>query len=105
MISDGPKIVTYKGSVSGSISTSDSEVMDSPESVTVTVYISDSDGDHQVASESADVNSKDSISISGSINGLKYSDGHVKFTVISSSGMDVTQYYRDSLSLSLTPEN
>ncbi|MCR4838319.1 MAG: Stk1 family PASTA domain-containing Ser/Thr kinase [Eubacterium sp.] len=105
VISDGPKIVTYKGSVSGSISTSDSEVMDSPESVTVTVYISDSDGDHQVASESADVNSKDSISISGSINGLKYSDGHVKFTVISSSGMDVTQYYRDSLSLSLTPEN
>lgn len=105
VISDGPKIVTYKGSVSGSVTTSAAEVMDSPESVTVTVYITDADGDHQVAVEAADVNGKDSISISGSVNGLKYSDGHVKISVVSSSGLDLTQYYQNSLSVSLTPEN
>jgi len=105
VISDGPKVVTYTGTVSGSISTSASEVMDSPESVTVTVYISDGDGDHQVASQSADVNSKDSISLSGTVNGLKHSDGRIRFTVTSSGGSDVTEYYQNSLSLSLTPEN
>lgn len=104
VISDGPKVVTYKGSVSGSISTSASEVMDSPESVTVTVYISDANGDHQVASETVDVNGKERINLSGSIEGLTASDGKVKFTVVSSGGTDVTQYYQNSLSLSLTPE-
>lgn len=104
VISDGPKVVTYKGSVSGSISTSASEVMDSPESVTVTVYISDANGDHQVTSETVDVNGKERINLSGSIEGLTASDGKVKFTVVSSGGTDVTQYYQNSLSLSLTPE-
>ncbi len=105
VISDGPKIVTYTGSVSGSISTTAPEVMDSPESVTVTVYISDSDGDHQVTSQTVSVNNKDSISISGTVSGLKSSDGKVKFSVVSSDGSDITQYYQNSLNLSLSPEN
>ena len=104
VISDGPKVVTYTGSVSGSVSTSASEVMDTPEGVTVVVYISDSDGDHQVTSASVDVLDKGSISLSGSVNGLNSSDGTIKISVISSGGEDVTQYYQNSLTLTFTPE-
>ncbi|MBQ9871094.1 MAG: Stk1 family PASTA domain-containing Ser/Thr kinase [Eubacterium sp.] len=104
VISDGPKVVTYTGSVSGSVSTSASEVMDTPEGVTVVVYISDSDGDHQVTSASVDVLDKGSISLSGSVNGLNSSNGTIKISVISSGGEDVTQYYQNSLTLTFTPE-
>ena len=104
VISEGPKVVTYTGSVSGSVSTSASEVMDTPEGVTVVVYISDSDGDHQVTSASVDVLDKGSISLSGSVNGLNSSDGTIKISVISSGGEDVTQYYQNSLTLTFTPE-
>ena len=104
VISDGRKVVTYTGSVSGSVSTSASEVMDTPEGVTVVVYISDSDGDHQVTSASVDVLDKGSISLSGSVNGLNSSDGTIKISVISSGGEDVTQYYQNSLTLTFTPE-
>lgn len=104
VISDGPKVVTYTGSVSGSVSTSASEVMDTPEGVTVVVYISDSDGDHQVTSASVDVLDKGSISLSGSVNGLNSSDGTIKISVVSSGGEDVTQYYQNSLTLTFTPE-
>ena len=104
VISDGPKVVTYTGSVSGRVSTSASEVMDTPEGVTVVVYISDSDGDHQVTSASVDVLDKGSISLSGSVNGLNSSDGTIKISVISSGGEDVTQYYQNSLTLTFTPE-
>ena len=96
--------MTYTGSVSGSVSTSASEVMDTPEGVTVVVYISDSDGDHQVTSASVDVLDKGSISLSGSVNGLNSSDGTIKISVISSGGEDVTQYYQNSLTLTFTPE-
>ena len=104
VISEGPKVVTYTGSISGSVSTSASEVMDTPEGVTVVVYISDSDGDHQVTSASVDVLDKGSISLSGSVNGLNSSDGTIKISVISSGGEDVTQYYQNSLTLTFTPE-
>ena len=104
VVSDGPKVVTYTGSVSGSVSTSASEVMDTPEGVTIVAYITDSDGDHQVASASVDASDKGSISLTGSVKGLSSSDGSVKIYATTSGGEDVTGYYQNSLTLTFTPE-
>ena len=104
VISDGPKVVTYTGSISGSVTTSASEVMDTPEGVTIIAYISDSDGDHQVASTSVDASGKGSISLTGSVSGLSSSDGSVRIVATTSGGEDVTGYYQNSLKLTITPE-
>ena len=104
VISDGPKVVTYTGSVSGSVSTSAGEVMNTPEGVTVVAYISDANGDHQVASVSVDASEKGNVSLAGSVEGLSASDGTIKISVVTSGGEDVTQYYQNSLTLTFTPE-
>ena len=104
VISDGPKVVTYTGSVSGSVSTSAPEVMNTPEDVTIVVYITDGEGSHQVASATADASGKGNISLSGSVSGLNNSDGSVRISATTSGGEDVTEYYQNSLTLTFSPE-
>ena len=47
---------------------------------------------------------KASISLSGSVTGLAAADGNISISVIDSDGVDVTAYYRNSLTLTFTQE-
>ena len=104
VVSEGPKTVTYTGTVSGSISTNDESFIQSDEGVTVTVYIADSEGYHQVASAQVGPTEKASISLAGSVSQLVSSDGSISLEVTSSSGADVTDLYSNSLTLTFKPE-
>lgn len=104
VISDGPKVVTYTGSVSGSITASDEEFLANGKNVVVTAYINDGSGSHEVVSVEVATVDKASISLSGSVTGLAAADGNISISVIDSDGVDVTAYYRNSLTLTFTQE-
>ena len=72
--------------------------------VTAVAYITDGSGSHQVASLDVASADKASISISGKVTGLTSSDGTVTVTVTDDSGADVTAYYRNTLTITFTPE-
>ena len=105
VVSDGQKVVTYTGSVSGSISASDEEFLALENGVSATVYITDGTGSHQVINVDVSAADKANISISGSVTGLSASDGAVTIEVVdSTTGADVTAYYHNSLTLTFTQE-
>ena len=104
VISDGPKVVTYTGSVSGSITASDEDFLANGKNVVVTAYINDGSGSHEVVSVEVATVDKASISLSGSVTGLAAADGNISILVIDSDGVDVTAYYRNSLTLTFTQE-
>ena len=105
VVSDGQKVVTYTGSVSGSISASDPDFLALENGVSATVYITDGTGSHQVINLDVSAADKANISISGSVTGLSASDGAVTIEVVdSTTGADVTAYYHNSLTLTFTQE-
>ena len=104
VVSDGPQIITYTGSISGSITASDPDFLETDMGVTAVAYITDGSGSHQVASLDVASADKASISISGKVTGLTSSDGTVTVTVTDDSGADVTAYYRNTLTITFTPE-
>ena len=105
VVSDGQKVVTYTGSVSGSISASDVDFLALENGVSATVYITDGTGSHQVINLDVSAADKANISISGSVTGLSASDGAVTIEVVdSTTGADVTAYYHNSLTLTFTQE-
>jgi len=104
VVSDGPQVITYTGSISGSITASDPEFLENEMGVTAVAYITDGNGSHQVTSVTASSADKASISISGKVTGLASSDGTVSVTVTDDGGTDVTAYYRNTLTITFTPE-
>ena len=99
VISNGPESKTYTGTVTGTVSTSDETLMAT--NVTVTVFINDTDGYHQVYT-STQVGS--TFDIEGSAGGLGYNNGSVSFTVVDAEGNDVSNMYSKSLTLSYENE-
>ena len=103
VISNGAKAKTYKGTVTGNISTGDEEFIAST-GVVVKIYINDEGGYHEVTSTSADPGNSGSISIEGSAGGLSYNNGSPSFSVTDTEGNDVTTKYTSSLTLSYAEE-
>ncbi len=99
VISNGAETKTYKGTVSGSISTTDEVLANS--TVTVNVYINDDAGYHLAYTVTQ---SGASIPVSGSAGGLEYNNGTVSYTVVNSDGADVSTMYTKSLTLSYENE-
>ncbi len=99
VISNGPESKTYKGTVTGTISTADETLMAT--NVTVTVYVNDTDGYHQVYTVTQMGSTFD---VSGSAEGLQYNNGTVSFTVVDAEGNDVSNMYSKSLTLSYENE-
>ncbi len=99
VVSNGAESKTYKGNVSGNISTNDETLAQT--TVTVNVYINDGDGYHLVYSATQ---SGASIDVSGSLGGLNYNNGTVSFTVTDANGSDVSGSYNKSLTLSYENE-
>ncbi len=94
VISKGVEKKSYTGKVSGTIFTDDEELAET--TVTVTVYISDAGGVHQVY---ASTESGGSIDVGGSLADLQYNDGTVTFVVMTVENEDVSAYYSQSLTL------
>ena len=99
VVSNGAETKTYKGTVSGNISTGDETLAQS--TVTVNVYINDGDGYHLVYTTTQ---SGASIDVSGSLGSLNYNNGTVSFTVTDANGSDVSGSYNKSLTLSYENE-
>ncbi len=99
VVSNGAETKTYKGTVSGNISTGDETLSQS--TVTVNVYINDGDGYHLVYTTTQ---SGASIDVSGSLGSLNYNNGTVSFTVTDANGSDVSGSYNKSLTLSYENE-
>lgn len=99
VISNGAETKTYKGTVSGSISTTDEFLINS--TVTVNVYINDDGGYHLAYTVTQ---SGASIPISGTAEGLEYNNGTVSYTVVNQDGADVSAMYTKSLTLSYENE-
>ena len=104
VVSDGPQVVTYTGTVAGSITASDPEFLENELGVTVTVYITDGTGSYEAATQAVAAADKASISISGKVTGLSASDGTVTISVKDDLDEDVTAYYRNSLTITFSPE-
>ncbi len=104
VISAGVKNVTYNGSVSGSISCSDMNALAASESVTVTVYIQDASGSHDVFGVTVPKDQAGNIGVSGSCEGLSYNDGTVTYTVKDQAGADVTGFFTKNLTVTYTSE-
>ncbi len=99
VVSNGAETKTYKGTVSGNISTGDETLSQS--TVTVNVYINDGDGYHLVYTTTQ---GGASIDVSGSLGSLNYNNGTVSFTVTDANGSDVSGSYNKSLTLSYENE-
>ena len=99
VISNGAETKTYKGTVSGNISTADEFLINS--TVTVNVYINDDGGYHLACTVTQ---SGASIPISGVAEGLEYNNGTVSYTVVTQDGADVSAQYSKSLTLSYENE-
>ena len=99
VISNGPEKKTYKVKVSGSISTKDEDLIGV--TVTVKVYINDSEGTHEVYSTTE---AGDSIEVGGALGGLANNNGTVSYTVTTADGMDVSSSYSNSLTVNYEEE-
>ena len=99
VISNGPETKTYKGTVTGTISTADETLIAT--NVTVTVYVNDTDGYHQVYTVTQ---AGSTFEINGYAEGLNYNNGTVSFTVVDAEGNDVSGMYSKSLTLSYENE-
>ena len=99
VISKGPESKTFSGTVTGNITSDDAEYAEMQ--VTVNVYISDDEGNHQVFQTTT---KGASIGVSGSVGGLTYNNGQIIFTVIDEEGADVTAFFSQSLTLTYSEE-
>ena len=95
VISKGTEKKSYRGRVSGSISTEEEDLWE--ENVKVTVFIADNSGTYQVYQTTAP---GDEIEIDGSYDGLQNNNGTVTFIVETEDGDDVTDSYSQSLTIS-----
>ncbi len=99
VISNGAEKKSYKGTVTGSISTADETLAAS--TVTVNVYINDEGGYHLAYTTTQ---SGATIDVNGAAGGLGYNNGTVSFTVVDANGADVSASYNKSLTLSYQNE-
>ncbi len=99
VISNGAEKKSYKGTVTGSISTADETLAAS--TVTVNVYINDEGGYHLAYTTTQ---SGATIDVNGAAGGLGYNNGTVSFTVVDANGADVSSSYNKSLTLSYQNE-
>ncbi|MCR5214622.1 MAG: Stk1 family PASTA domain-containing Ser/Thr kinase [Eubacterium sp.] len=99
VISNGPESKTYKGTVTGTISTADETLIST--NVTVSVYVNDNDGYHQVYTVTQ---MGSTFEVNGAAEGLQYNNGTVSFTVVDAEGNDVSNMYSKSLTLSYESE-
>lgn len=99
VISNGAETKTYKGKVSGNVSTSDPGLANA--TVTLNVYINDDGGYHLAYTVTAPGGS---IEVNGESQGLSYNNGTVSFTVVDQNGADVSGMYNKSLTLSYEDE-
>lgn len=99
VISNGAETKTYKGKVSGNVSTSDPGLANA--TVTLNVYINDDGGYHLAYTVTAPGGN---IEVNGEAQGLSYNNGTVSFTVVDQNGADVSGMYNKSLTLSYEDE-
>ena len=99
VISNGAETKTYKGKVSGNVSTSDPGLANA--TVTLNVYINDDAGYHLAYTVTAPGGY---IEVNGESQGLSYNNGTVSFTVVDQNGADVSGMYNKSLTLSYEDE-
>ena len=104
VISAGVKSVTYSGAVSGNVSCNDPAILEAVESVTITVYIQDAGGAHEVFSSTLAKDQAQNISVSGGATGLNYNDGSVTFVVKDNAGNDISGSYAKNLTVTYTSE-
>ncbi len=104
VVSKGAKTVTYTGSVSGSVSTSDAEMLQTLAGATVTVYINDDAGSHQVFQTTVGPDQAGNIEVYGDCTGLTGNNGTVSFTVVDAGGNDITASYSKMLVLTYKDE-
>ena len=99
VISNGAETKTYKGKVSGNVSTGDERLKNT--NVTLSVYINDDGGYHLAFTVTAPGGY---IEVNGEKPGLDYNNGTVSFTVVDENGADVSGMYSKSLTLSYEDE-
>ena len=104
VVSAGVKAVTYTGNVSGSIICDDEGFLESLDSVTVTVYIQDASGSHEVFSSNVGKDLAGTINVSGKATGLSYNDGSVTYTVKDGAGNDISGRYTKNVSVTYNNE-
>ena len=99
VISNGAETKTYKGKVSGNVSTGDERLKNT--NVTLSVYINDDGGYHLAFTVTAPGGY---IEVNGEKPGLDYNNGTVSFTVVDENGADVSGMYSKSLTLTYEDE-
>ena len=104
VVSAGVKAVTYTGNVSGSIICDDEGFLETLDSVTVTVYIQDAGGSHEVFSTSAGKDLAGTINVNGQASGLNYNDGSVTYTVKDGAGNDISGRYTKNVTVTYNNE-
>ncbi|MBQ8951879.1 MAG: Stk1 family PASTA domain-containing Ser/Thr kinase [Eubacterium sp.] len=104
VVSAGVKAVTYTGNVSGSIICDDEGFLESLDSVTVTVYIQDASGSHEVFSTNVGKDLAGTINVSGKATGLSYNDGSVTYTVKDGAGNDISGRYTKNVTVTYNNE-
>ncbi len=104
VVSKGAKTVTYTGSVSGNINTGDAEMLQNLSSATVTVYINDGAGSHQVFQTTVGGEGAATVEVAGDLSGLSNNNGTVSFTVVDAEGNDITGHYNKMLVLTYKDE-
>ncbi len=104
VVSAGVKAVTYTGNVSGSIICDDEGFLESLDSVTVTVYIQDASGSHEVFSSNVGKDLAGTINVSGKATGLSYNDGSVTYTVKDGAGNDISGRYTKNVTVTYNNE-
>ncbi len=104
VISAGVKNVTYTGSVAGNVTCNDMNMLGMAESVTVTAYIQDAAGAHQVFEATVPKDQAGTINVGGACGGLSYNDGSVTFAVKDQNGFDLTGIYTKNLTVTYTGE-
>ncbi|SEQ08326.1 serine/threonine protein kinase [Lachnospiraceae bacterium NE2001] len=99
VISNGAETKTYKGTVTGNVSTTDENLTNA--TVTLNVYINDDAGYHLAYTTTCPGGY---IEVNGASEGLTYNNGTVSFIVVDENGADVSGMYSKSLTLSYAEE-
>lgn len=104
VVSAGVKAVTYTGNVSGSIICDDEGFLETLDSVTVTVYIQDASGSHEVFSSNVGKDLAGTINVQGQATGLSYNDGSVTYMVKDGAGNDISGRYTKNVTVTYNNE-
>ena len=96
--------MTYTGNVSGSIICDDEGFLETLDSVTVTVYIQDASGSHEVFSSNVGKDLAGTINVQGQATGLSYNDGSVTYMVKDGAGNDISGRYTKNVTVTYNNE-